>query len=522
MAAPLQNVYAALRELWDPGGDEVHFGMLFDDVYGVIDVLMDMLCSSTATMRTRICRGFICSGSVLDKRGRFLTSVESILLDTGAQGCNFVGRRVLNDSHGILVERELEVSRIVRLGDKTLVSVTHEVDFLLSATDMKGVTHTHPITCSILENLSHGIVIGLIDLLGIFYPLFESAVTSVRSLLTGGSSDKGPGEVSEGLSNMDFDGINSLHLSEDSDGSSDSDGTSTSSNKRQHMTNSNRKSVRFTLPYKRRSQRLNNSRPIPTSTVEPMTSSNIYGDGIYMGYGGQHPKYGPQDYKPNTREHEPMGGLVKVFDLKTHTVDNEYYGNLYAEINPLDGTDSRKLSDGLPKNEPLYVDSRGNNIFFPWSKAMDVIAIEELETPDPVSFSDDILMYLTTTHEEAVETYLKDLETHIPAKARENCSTVHGMCRFEHILRQDKYIKCFVPTEWNGLNVAPLQLKVKPGMPDSLRPHPRPIRPDLYEPAKNEFNRMRTYFFDGSSSPIASPLVVAPKATTPFIRLCGD
>jgi hypothetical protein len=33
---------------------------------------------------------------------------------------------------------------------------------------------------------------------------------------------------------------------------------------------------------------------------------------------------------------------------------------------------------------------------------------------------------------------------------------------------------------------------------------------------------MRTYFCVPSNRPIASPLVVAPKATAPFIRLCGD
>ena len=33
---------------------------------------------------------------------------------------------------------------------------------------------------------------------------------------------------------------------------------------------------------------------------------------------------------------------------------------------------------------------------------------------------------------------------------------------------------------------------------------------------------MRTYFYEPSASPIACQLVIAPKATAPFIRLCGD
>ena len=40
--------------------------------------------------------------------------------------------------------------------------------------------------------------------------------------------------------------------------------------------------------------------------------------------------------------------------------------------------------------------------------------------------------------------------------------------------------------------------------------------------AKEEFDRMMKYFYVKSESPIASPLVVAPKATKQFIRICGD
>jgi hypothetical protein len=33
---------------------------------------------------------------------------------------------------------------------------------------------------------------------------------------------------------------------------------------------------------------------------------------------------------------------------------------------------------------------------------------------------------------------------------------------------------------------------------------------------------MLTYFYTKSESPWASPLVIAPKVTKPFIRICGD
>ena len=38
----------------------------------------------------------------------------------------------------------------------------------------------------------------------------------------------------------------------------------------------------------------------------------------------------------------------------------------------------------------------------PWSRPIDTVAPEESDTPDPTSFPDDILTYLTTTNDEAM------------------------------------------------------------------------------------------------------------------------
>ena len=42
------------------------------------------------------------------------------------------------------------------------------------------------------------------------------------------------------------------------------------------------------------------------------------------------------------------------------------------------------------------------------------------------------------------------------------------------------------------------------------------------EAAEKEFARLKTYFYVDSNSDVCSPLVIAPKATKPFIRFCGD
>ena len=78
----------------------------------------------------------------------------------------------------------------------------------------------------------------------------------------------------------------------------------------------------------------------------------------------------------------------------------------------------------------------------------------------------------------------------------------------------------FVSTTWTGIKISPYHLDTKSGLPEYLKAGTRPVRETLYNDAKAEFDRIRTYFYEISTSPIASPLVVAPKATALFIRLC--
>ena len=77
--------------------------------------------------------------------------------------------------------------------------------------------------------------------------------------------------------------------------------------------------------------------------------------------------------------------------------------------------------------------------------------------------------------------------------------------------------------EWTGIQgFPPLDLQVKEDFPPFHKVRSRPINPRLYEHAKKEFDRLTRYMYRHSTSPWASPLVIAPKATKPFIRFCGD
>jgi hypothetical protein len=152
------------------------------------------------------------------------------------------------------------------------------------------------------------------------------------------------------------------------------------------------------------------------------------------------------------------------------------------------------------------------DIIQPWSKPIDSLAPEELETPDPTSFPDDILNYLTTTVDEARDIYIADLNTHVTPAMRSACPAIM------ELLQSDLAYDVFVPSTWKGIDMPPYHLSVKP----HLKARPRPARDALFQDAKKEFDRMESYFYEKSTSPIACPLVIAPKATAPFIRFCGD
>jgi RNase H-like domain found in reverse transcriptase len=165
--------------------------------------------------------------------------------------------------------------------------------------------------------------------------------------------------------------------------------------------------------------------------------------------------------------------------------------------------------------EPISTVSPGE-IVEPWSMDPDPESEEILSTPDPLSFSEDILHFMEVGPEEARKEYLVELPQHIAPAMLAACPEVM------ELLRSDHAMDVFAPLEWNGLQIAPATFTVRGDLPTRLTPKARPIRPALFENAAKEFNRLLKYFYTESESPIASPLVIAPKATAPFIRFCGD
>ena len=160
----------------------------------------------------------------------------------------------------------------------------------------------------------------------------------------------------------------------------------------------------------------------------------------------------------------------------------------------------------------------------PWS-VIEEDAPEDLETPLPCAFTEH-LHYLSISHDEAVREFYdqfddeKDGRYRIHPKFKESSKIVE-------LLKSQKGINTFVPDNWEGVfdeNLNPVEIEFNwaKGLPASMKPLPRPINPRLFEAAHEELKRLLTYMYRPSDSPIASCLVVAPKATKPFIRFCGD
>jgi hypothetical protein len=134
--------------------------------------------------------------------------------------------------------------------------------------------------------------------------------------------------------------------------------------------------------------------------------------------------------------------------------------------------------------------------------------------------NEDVLKYMEMSNEDARAEYIELLQKQISPEM------LSAVPRVMDIMTSHKALETFSPSKWDGLKIKPIEFETAPGMPTSMPTRPRPIRQELYAHAKAEFDRLVQYFYEynreNNNSAIASPLVIAPKATSPFIRFCGD
>jgi hypothetical protein len=210
-------------------------------------------------------------------------------------------------------------------------------------------------------------------------------------------------------------------------------------------------------------------------------------------------------------KHDKLATRAILDDGEGHTqacLISEMYGWCFEEDCIEDALNS--LETGFTGREPA-----AGEILKPWTHVMELCPEEEL-TPDPVSISEDILHFMEVSVEEARSEYLDLLDSHVSADMKKECPKVLDL------LRSEQAQNVFSPSRWDGMKVAAVDATIIGELPKRHCPRARPIRRELFNTAKEEFERLQKYFYAPSSSPIASPLVIAPKATAPFIRYCGD
>ena len=123
---------------------------------------------------------------------------------------------------------------------------------------------------------------------------------------------------------------------------------------------------------------------------------------------------------------------------------------------------------------------------------------------------------LATTGDQLAD-YCTLLDTHITAEFEAAVPIRQFML--------DEGIEVFTSMQmnWDGIQGIELfELDWKEDTPAVLKPTCRTIKKAIYEVAEKEFNRLRGYLLFPSDSPVCSNIVVASKATPPYVRLCGD
>lgn len=177
------------------------------------------------------------------------------------------------------------------------------------------------------------------------------------------------------------------------------------------------------------------------------------------------------------------------------------------------------------KEHEAYIESLSPlNLYLPWSTPNIAIAPEELDSHVPSSFG-DVLMYLTTSRDEAIRKHNELVDEHVSPEFKKHCPGITDYLKSEEVLQT------FLPDSWKGFtNIQAvgansndeIEIDFLDNFPTSMPVQPRHIPERLKGVAIDELQRLDTYLYRISNSSVASPLVIAPKATAPFIRIAGD
>ena len=378
--------------------------------------------------------------------------ISKLTLDTGASSGNYIGRKFIEDNFKN-VEYD-QCDHIVRLGDgKSIMRIKNMVTLEISLLDNYG-QRTKPITTEfyVSDSLGNEAIIGLPDLLGNYFDYF--------AMILNGATKKRSLEYNERI----LYELNQICKEFEEELYTRSPNT----RRMKKMVTKVRKKL---TGYERAKQLVLN---------DPYMSKVV--------------QYSDPEQTP-----EPAEDKV-VFLV------SQRYGVVY---------DDNRIESICAAIEVCADSYMPGELVHPWNEPP-VLCEEEEATPDPLSFSEDILKFMEMPVEESRKEYFDMISSHVGEEMKQQCPKIMDR------LRQADCVETFAPETWNGIKVEPAVLHTIGSIPKEMQVRARPIRKELYAHAKKEFERLAAYFYEPSSSSIASPLVIAPKATAPFIRFCGD
>ena len=155
---------------------------IFDPDQLISTALLSRLASATSTTSTELCQPFVRSGFIVLPDNQPPVPFPTGLLDTGAQGSNFVSRQLLQRLPASITKLSRHTNRVVHLGDSRSLSINLELILTVAIADSTGQTHEHSLWCSVLDVLSHDLIIDLVDLIGPYYDLSADSILSSRHL----------------------------------------------------------------------------------------------------------------------------------------------------------------------------------------------------------------------------------------------------------------------------------------------------------------------------------------------------
>jgi hypothetical protein len=108
------------------------------------------------------------------------------------------------------------------------------------------------------------------------------------------------------------------------------------------------------------------------------------------------------------------------------------------------------------------------------------VAPEEVATPHPTMFKDELYSVMTDSYQEKKRQYLEGLSKQISEECQTACPEMMTL------MQTDLAMAVFVPEHWTGIRMDPVHIRFRSDMPTEMIATYRPVRPDLRVRCDNE------------------------------------